>query len=180
MVVYAKFEDPRDQPLEACMWQADGDLVEGFTEPASASASAPRLSKPVNAGTTFKYSFTYALFAYDTDRRDYKSLRMDAVRDVPLSGDQKIVKINISDFERMYSPMRLILTDTTSYLPEQPKLSLSLVLNESKRDQTLGREQRIPAVFAVKHTAVPQNRQIDMPLPSLVSLTIEFNLNDML
>jgi hypothetical protein len=150
--------------LELCVWSASGDLYEHFEA----------LKEP-----EYEYSFTYALFVFNEDKNDYVLLRngfIDKRKTMEKTKTNVMAKISVKDFQRIMSPMRIIITDMTNYISAQPLLSLDLVLNE---DVSGGKPVRISAPFNVDYTEVPKNRQIDMPLPGVATLSIEFNLKEM-
>lgn len=151
---------------EHCGWKANGDYVtEYFTD-----------ERPTY-GPPYLYTFTYALFAYDEAKADYKLVHSGIVKDreVPTS-PSKAMRINMQDYARfMNTQMRLVLTDMTNYMPTQPMLALGIVINEDKAESRM----RMPAAFSTKRSETPMNRQLDMTLPPIASLTLEFDLKTM-
>lgn len=143
--------------LEQCMWSAEG-VIEHFTSPAD----------------TFQYTITYALYAFDEARGDFQSIRKGVVNNHALDGPTMMTRLNISDFQRLGSTMRLTITDMTTYIPRQPLLSMDVVLNEGAADA-----MRLPAPFSITRSAVPVNRQMDMPLPNVRSMALEMNVKEM-
>ena len=188
----AEFQENNITDMESYIWNANGDFTHQdkikyntqIQYPNNYDCSRHQMgmerfeNSSENLSDLYTYNFAYALFAFNEDTQDFESIRKEVIKHRRLLGkNEKIVRINISDFQRMYSPMRLIITDMTNYIGPQPLLSLNLVLNE---DQGPDKKLRLPVVFAVENTSVPKNRQVDMPLPNVTSLSIEFNLKDML
>ena len=166
--------------LESYTWKAEGDLVQlnVHTSPSATTtvSNYEHFKQDDNINDLWSYNFAYALFAFDDEKQDYASIRKEVIKHRKLIGrNESIVRVNITDFQRIQSPMRLILTDMTNYISNQPLLSLNLVLNDGSEQM-----MRIPAVFAVSKSGVPNHRQIDMPLPNVTSFAIEFNLKAML
>jgi len=151
---------------QACVGQTNDIIIEGFAE------------------NVYDYSFSYALYAYDASMSSYRLMDRSVVMNhrVP-SQTSKATKVNISDRNvANVMPMRLILTDMTTYTPSQPVLALSLVVNDEdivKKTTEHSMRMRIPAVFNTQWSEVPNNRQLDMQLPPMSSLTIEYDLSKM-
>jgi hypothetical protein len=167
------------------MWTASGDFVSlKPLHPTSHSSIIETFkvggSKPGFA--PFYYTFSYALFSHDEERR---LIENDVIQDREVPGkSSKATKINIKDHKIMnVTPMRIILTDMTVYVPTQPVLALTLVINDEgqtqNKNQASNHRTRIPAVFDTQWSEVPYNRQLDMQLPPMSSLTIEYDLAKM-
>jgi hypothetical protein len=114
---------------------------------------------------SYKYSFTYILMTL----KDNTMVDRGAILNRIVPGtNSKMVGIEISNQSIINKePMRLLITDMTVYERGQPLLELNLLINKQ-------REHVIPAHFMTSWTQVPINRQVDMTIPPIGSLQIDF------
>jgi hypothetical protein len=141
------------------LWKTNGELIETFTSPSILQRDA------------FKYSFTYTLYAENTDG-DVIVIDRKALKEVVApKNSHKITRMHVTHYGQLNSPMRLILNDQTNYVPGQPLLALSLLLNEDDPNRVV----RMPAQFRTYSSNTPDNRQIQMILPVVSSLGFEFD-----
>lgn len=191
MVATLLYTSNEQRENKQCMWTATGDFVSAV--PTSTSDSVNSIGPSLEAFSDakpgfapFYYTFSYGLYSNDDKGNDPPKLIEKSViqnREVP-GKTSKATKININDHKLMnVTPMRLILTDMTVYVPTQPLLALTLVLNDEDQTQNnnqgANRRTRMPAVFDTQWSEVPYNRQLDMQLPPMSSLTIEYDLAKM-
>lgn len=123
-----------------------------------------------------KYSLAYTLTLYDTENNMNRVVTRNVLTDFRSDGKTEIKRINLTDRAMRAIPLRLLLTDMSDYGAGQPLLALYINVYPLGG----GPSMRMPAVFKTGHAnAEVKNRQIDMPLPPLESLTLEFDLRAM-
>jgi hypothetical protein len=163
------------------LWQASGDVKEIGLYGGGGSSSIGDVTEEFMGGVSYNpytYAFVYSLLAFDPIRNDFARIQgpkyVEKGFDVK-TGTNKIFRI-ISDHARMNTTQfRLIVNDYSTYMPRQPLLSMRLVLNEDLDSS----RRTIPAVFSTAMSEVPKNRQIDMTISNMESITFEFNMNEM-
>lgn len=145
--------------MSCVKWNANGSIEE-FTSPA-----------PIRG---FVYSFIFLLYVFDPDKDDFALVtRRTITNRSALQAPNSLINARVSDYSRSTSPMKMYVSDTTNYVPGQPLLELLAVLEL----QTGTTSPPIPLSFKTGRTRVSDHRQIMMPLPPLIGMTISFNLD---
>lgn len=145
------------------LWTTTGDLIEEFED--------SNLIKP----DAFKYTFTYTLYSED-DTGDVVVIDRKTIMERPAPGKtHKITKMNVINYNQFNKPMRLVINDQTTYAPKQPLLALVIALNEDDPVRIV----RMPTQFRTPISQTPANRQVDMILPVVGSMSLDFDLAKM-
>lgn len=154
----------------ACAWYlADGSfecsdrggIMEAFTQQLRHDPRKP-----------YHYSLAYVLTYYDEAQGVNRVIARETIPDFTRDAKTEIKRINITEHAHKTVPMRLLLTDLTDYGAGQPLLALFLAIDPTGGGPTI----RMPAVFrAGNDTSLVKNRQMDIPLPPLNALTLEFD-----
>ena len=145
------------------LWSATGDLLEHFEN--------SNLLKP----DLFKYTFTYTLYSEDESGDVIVIDRKTIFERIAPGNTHKITKMNVTNYNQLNKPMRLIINDQTTYAPRQPLLALLIVLNEDDPNRFI----RLPTQFKTPISQTPANRQVDMILPVVASMSLDFDLGKM-
>jgi hypothetical protein len=142
----------------------EGSVIEDFTQ----LRQDPR--------PPHKYSFAYTLTFYDMEKHKHIVINRGVLTDFRSDGKTEIKRINITERAMRAIPLRLLLTDMSDYGAGQPLLALYIIVYPLGGGPSI----RMPAVFKTgAETLEVKNRQIDMPMPPMESLTLEFDLRAM-
>lgn len=177
MVAPLFFTNTHERQNIACQWMATGEYVSNVPKTSTYDPRADVLEEFTQSEDPFLYTFSYALYAYDPETNELNLVDQSIVKDRVVPGNNSTaVKLNVREYRYSnVSPMRLILSDMTNYVPRQPLLKMFLVVNEDD----LSRRVRMPAVFDAQWSELPKNRQLDMQMPPFETLKIEYDLKGM-